>query len=97
VRNGKVGGQQAQLQAAAVLIRSGGRMRGPGRLGIALALTRALSSKPAGPKSGLWLEKAPKPQEQVLGVAHAGPFGRGGSFALSSHLVARDHREAANE
>ena len=64
---------------AAVLIRSAGHVEGPGRLGNALMIDRALNGKPASPRTGLWFEAPAAPPgghitaTPRIGVAYAGP------------------------
>ncbi len=64
--------------AAAVLIRSAGHARGPGRLGRALALTTDLNGKAASPTAGLWFEQTQTLPASIIatpriGVGYAGP------------------------
>jgi DNA-3-methyladenine glycosylase len=66
---------------AAVLIRGAGEHAGPGRLTRALGLDRSYDGRPAGPRSGLWLELAPGPvpprlvtRTPRIGVGYAGAW-----------------------
>jgi len=66
---------------AAVLIRGTHEVNGPGRLTKALDITRALNTKPAIEKSGLWIEGSGirVPEKEIvrtsrIGVAYAGEW-----------------------
>jgi DNA-3-methyladenine glycosylase len=66
---------------AAVLIRGAGEHAGPGRLTRALGLDRSFDGRPAGPRSGLWLEPGPAPvpprlvtRTPRIGVGYAGAW-----------------------
>jgi DNA-3-methyladenine glycosylase len=77
---------------AAVPVRSAGPVKGPGRLGAALAITGALNGKAAQPATGLWFEDRPVARRIMatprVGVAYAGPFWsrRRLRFVLASHV-----------
>jgi DNA-3-methyladenine glycosylase len=62
---------------AEVLIRSAGEVKGPGRLGKALALSIELNGLPAKTGSKLWFERGLKPgcilAARRIGVDYAGP------------------------
>lgn len=63
---------------SAVLLRSAGVHRGPGRLGRALGLTLAMNGKPASPQTGLWFSDTGTGRPRVkrsarIGVDYAGP------------------------
>lgn len=63
---------------AAVLIRSAGKIKGPGRLGSLLDLTPAMNGKLATPATGLWLEERENKPLHIMatarvGVGYAGP------------------------
>ncbi|RTL66189.1 MAG: DNA-3-methyladenine glycosylase [Hyphomicrobiales bacterium] len=62
---------------SAVLLRSAGGFRGPGRLGRALGLTLALNGQPAVPETGLWFASDGEQRARVkrtarIGVDYAG-------------------------
>lgn len=85
--------------AAAVLIRSAGEFTGPGRLGRALRIDRALNGMIAAPATGLWFEDAPKPSQRIIatpriGVDYAGSLWarRKLRFVLQPSGNARQHR-----
>lgn len=61
---------------SAVLLRSAGTVRGPGRLGKELSLVMALNGRVACPATGLWFEQGPEPRRIIatprIGVDYAG-------------------------
>ena len=65
--------------AAAVLIRSAGPFKGPGRLARGLGISRALNGQQAQPAAGLWFEDAPIAASfriqagPRIGIDYAGP------------------------
>jgi DNA-3-methyladenine glycosylase len=67
-----------QNAGSAVLIRSAGSSRGPGRLGKALNLSMTLNGQIAAPETGLWFEEGEGVPHKVtltprIGVNYAGP------------------------
>ena len=63
---------------AAVLVRSAGGIKGPGRLGKALDLTMGFNGMPAEPATGLWFESGDDVSRDIsalarVGVGSAGP------------------------
>jgi DNA-3-methyladenine glycosylase len=65
--------------AAAVLVRGAGRLSGPGRLALTLAISGELNGRMARPQTGLWFEDRPIPAGRIIttarvGVAYAGPI-----------------------
>jgi DNA-3-methyladenine glycosylase len=62
---------------AAVLIRSAGAVKGPGRLGKELALSIEMNGREACASTGLWFEEGFKPRRILatprIGVDYAGP------------------------